>query len=506
MRIGIYNRHLSGVGGGEKHMLAMAEILSQHHAVDVITHQLLDLRTAGARLGVDLERVRLRAIEHRPEPELAPITADYDLFINASDGTFLPSRAPRSVLLVYFPTPLRATPWVRLKWRLGHLIRRVLMVPQYASGFYGPQRWEAMTVRWLCRHARVDVPTWPWESQVGLRLYLTSDRPVEGLRLSARSQPVAQVSVPARRMAAVDVRVPVVAGGPAQLDITLPDAGCAVAIADVEVVTRRHRLYRLMFRRWLREWGQRLEALYPTLDLSHLDTYDTICANSRYTQGWIRRYWDRDSVVFYPPVDVDLFEPRPKEQQILSVGRFFTTGHNKKHLAMIRAFREMLAHGLTGWELHLAGGASLGDLNAAYLADVQAAARGAPIHVHTDVSFDALRQLYGASAIYWHAAGLGADPERDPVRYEHFGLTTVEAMAAGAVPVVIDGGGQREIVTHGSDGFLWSSTEELRALTRELIADPQRRAAMAAAARARSQAFGREAFAARLWEIVGSRR
>lgn len=507
MRIGIYNRHLSGVGGGEKHMLAMAEVLSQRHAVEVVTHQLLDLPAAGAHLGVNLARVQLRAVDQRPEPELAPITADYDLFINASDGTFLPSRAARSILLVYFPTPLHATRWVRLKWRLGHLIQRVLMVPHYASGFYGPQRLpgrsDTVTVRWLRHRARLIVPTWPTESQVGLRLSVTSDRAVEGLTFSADGRTVAQVAVPARRVVPVDVRVPVSGDRAVHLDITLPDAGGTVAIADVEVTTLRHRLYRTLFQCWFREWGQRLDALYPTLDLTHLDTYDTICANSRYTQGWIRRYWHRDSVVFYPPVDVHLFEPRPKGQKILSVGRFFRTGHNKKHLAMIRAFRAMLDRGLTDWELHLAGGASLGDLNAMYLADVVNAASGAPIYIHTDISFDALRRLYGESAIYWHAAGLGEDPERHPVRYEHFGLTTVEAMAAGAVPVVIDGGGQREIVTHGVDGFLWSSTAELQTFTRDLITDPRRRAVMAAAARERSQAFNREAFTARVWEIVG---
>lgn len=509
MKVGIYNRHLTGVGGGEKHMLAMAEVLSRHHMVDVLTHHVLDLPAAGARLGLDLSRVRLRALEARPEPDLAPVTADYDLFINASDGTFLPSQAPRSILLVYFPTPVRDTSWTRLKWHLGHWLRRTLLVPRFAAGFYGPEKLGSRTVRWTKHRARLEIPRPPGADTLNIRLTLTADRSVGSVRFFANGQPVAVCAVRAKGVTSIEVPVLVRNRGAVELDISTPPDGrsdsgheLGVAVVDVQVDAALYRLYQLVFQRWFRELGQRLDALYPVLDLCHLDTYDRICANSCYTQRWVRRYWGEESIVFHPPVDVDLFNPLPKHQKILSVGRFFTTGHNKKHLAMIRAFRQMADERLSGWELHLAGGTSLGTANAEYLAQVRSEAKGAPIYIHADIAFDDLRRLYGESAIYWHAAGYGEDPERHPVRYEHFGLTTAEAMAAGAVPVVIDGGGQPEIVTHGVDGFLWTSVDQLRALTGRLVADSKLRRRMGAAARERSRAFGREPFEARLWEII----
>ena len=54
---------------------------------------------------------------------------------------------------------------------------------------------------------------------------------------------------------------------------------------------------------------------------------------------------------------------------------------------------------------------------------------------------------------------------------EHFGITTVEAMAHGCVPVVVRLGGQLEIVQDGVNGRLWGSLGELVAITRELMAD-----------------------------------
>ncbi|MFQ5595283.1 MAG: glycosyltransferase family 4 protein [Anaerolineae bacterium] len=509
MRIGIYNRHLTGVGGGEKHMLTMAEVLSRRHEVEVLTHHVLDLPAAGAQLGLELSRARLRSLEDRPDPELAPVTAEYDLFINASDGTFVPSRAKRSILLVYFPTPVRNTRSARLRWQLGHRLRRELMVPRYVAGFYAPEKLNDMTVRWTDGQARLEIPVPRRVSALRVRLTLTANRFVDPVRLFVDDRQVAECAVPTGHLTPVEVSVPVPGHGPANLEIATPLAdgphrqkAAGVGVADVEIGTARHGVYRRVFKHWFRELGQRLDALYPVLHLNHLDTYTTICANSEYTQRWIRRYWGKESVVFYPPVDVDLFEPLPKRRQILSVGRFFTTGHNKKHLVMIRAFCEMVAGGLAGWELHLAGGTSLGAANAQYLARVQAAAEGAPIRIHADISFDALSRLYGESAIYWHAAGYGENPQRHPVRYEHFGLTTVEAMAAGAVPVVIHGGGQPEIVTHGVDGFLWASLDDLRNLTGRLIQDSELRRRMATAARQRSRAFGRGPFEARLWQLL----
>jgi glycosyltransferase involved in cell wall biosynthesis len=81
------------------------------------------------------------------------------------------------------------------------------------------------------------------------------------------------------------------------------------------------------------------------------------------------------------------------------------------------------------------------------------------------------------------------------MRVEHFGISTVEAMAAGCVPVVINRGGQTEIIEHGTTGFLWDTLAELKEYTATLVNDEALRARMAEAARTSAQRFSREAFA-----------
>jgi glycosyltransferase involved in cell wall biosynthesis len=95
--------------------------------------------------------------------------------------------------------------------------------------------------------------------------------------------------------------------------------------------------------------------------------------------------------------------------------------------------------------------------------------------------------------------GYGEDPERHPERFEHFGMTTAEAMAAGCVPMVIAAGGQVEIVRDGGDGFWWSSPAELKGcVSRFLGMSPAAVARMRSAARERACSFGPGPFRERL--------
>jgi glycosyltransferase involved in cell wall biosynthesis len=231
-----------------------------------------------------------------------------------------------------------------------------------------------------------------------------------------------------------------------------------------------------------------------------LDSYDLVVANSRFTQRWIDAWWGRPSVVLEPPVG--LRESGAKEPINLSVGRFFAPGrgHAKKQLEMVQAFDRLCGSGLEGWELHLVGGCSPEDQP--YLDEVRRAARGLPVVFHVDASGAEVDALYRRASLYWHATGLGEDLEADPVRAEHFGITTVEAMSAAAVPVVMAAGGQPEIVTDGVDGMLVRSADELVSATASLIDRPERRTDMAAAAVRAAQRFGLETFTARLERLV----
>ncbi len=236
--------------------------------------------------------------------------------------------------------------------------------------------------------------------------------------------------------------------------------------------------------------------------LARLESWDVRVCPSSFVQEWVRRRWATDCEILHPPAEIALCRALSKEQLILTAGRFYATGPTKKHAVMVRAFRELCDTGLHGWKLLVAGGTHPRPDHQQYLEEVRALAEGYPVEVVTDLSFQEILPLYGRAAIYWHATGAGEDETARPELFEQFGMTIVEAMASGAVPVVIGGGGVRDIVRSGTDGFLWQTPDELKSRTLELIRDTQLRASLSQNAIARAKEFSREAFEARVDRII----
>jgi len=208
--------------------------------------------------------------------------------------------------------------------------------------------------------------------------------------------------------------------------------------------------------------------------------------------------------VLHPPVRPTV-RPAEKAPLILVLGRFFdpSYGHSKKQHELLATFRELHRRGaVPGWRLAIVGGCD--GKNRDYALAVKRAARGLPVEVHVNATGAVVERLLGEASLYWHGTGLGEDPERHPERFEHFGISVVEAMAAGAVPLVFGAAGPAEIVRDGVDGIHWRTLDQLADATTDLVGDPDRRAALAAAAVERASDFSATRFAERLTALVES--
>lgn len=205
-----------------------------------------------------------------------------------------------------------------------------------------------------------------------------------------------------------------------------------------------------------------------------LSRYQTVVCNSRFTKESLDPRLGNRAIVIYPPVRPVEEGFRKKEKLILSVGRFTGFHAAKKQHVLIEAFAQGLKNKkLNGWRLVLAGGLLPGDQD--YFDRLKKMVKGLPIIIEANISHDNLTNYYQRASIYWHAAGYG---ETDPRWMEHFGITTVEAMSAGAVPVVFAGGGQQEIVEEGTSGYLWHTIDELIERTTEMMRNTRKREAM----------------------------
>ncbi|MGB9706538.1 MAG: glycosyltransferase family 4 protein [Microgenomates group bacterium] len=230
-----------------------------------------------------------------------------------------------------------------------------------------------------------------------------------------------------------------------------------------------------------------------------LKSIDEVVCNSRFTKKFIDKEYGVKSKVIYPPVAVEEFKPSKKNNIILSVGRFSRLMQAKRQDVLVDTFGQM-AENLSDWQLILAGGTDVGKDKA--FDALKKKARNLPVKIIENPSFSELKKLYAQAKIFWAATGFGVEENRKPEKVEHFGITTVEAMAAGCVPLVIAKGGQKEIVNHGVNGFLWQKKEELMKLTQQLIKDDQFLRKLSLEAIKKSKIFSRGRFCEEFSSLV----
>ena len=238
--------------------------------------------------------------------------------------------------------------------------------------------------------------------------------------------------------------------------------------------------------------------------------YRAVIAYSDYARTHILAALSADQMprwpveIVYPPVPQVVADRALKRPIILTVGRFFTGGHNKRHDLMITAFRRVLETLGGEVEMHLAGSSTPGPEHMRYLETLMQRAEGMPVTFHVNASRETLEDLYRRAAIYWHATGLGGDLANHPELAEHFGISLVEAMSGECVPMAFDAGGPREIITQGVDGFLYASVDELVTLTANILHPDAaaRRQAIGHAASERARAFAPERFSERVREVL----
>ncbi len=207
-----------------------------------------------------------------------------------------------------------------------------------------------------------------------------------------------------------------------------------------------------------------------------LQTWKQIVVYSDFVAKVLSASWKTNKVmVLSPYVDVDVFKPGKKENRIISTGRFFahSQSNSKRQDVLLAAFQKFSeTHAKEKWKLSLVGNIDPNPDSFTFVEQLRAQAKGYDVDIATDISFDELCDLYAKSKIYWHAAGYGVNEQTHPENTEHFGITTLEAMASGAIPVVVPKGGQVEIV--GDERLFWNEVDELIAKTTDLCALPKK--------------------------------
>jgi len=200
---------------------------------------------------------------------------------------------------------------------------------------------------------------------------------------------------------------------------------------------------------------------------------DRLVANSNAVRERIERFYGREADVVHPPVEIAELRPdgAPQRQRFLWVGRLVPY---KRPLEVAEAFRGLPQ------QLTMVGiGPQEEELRAMLPPNVE---------LRGWVSREQLIDLYRGAAGFIH------------VGEEDFGITMVEALAAGAPVIALDAGGARDIVRDGLDGVLLDEPDAgaLRGAVERVAATEWDRGALPS----RAAEFSRDRFAVRMRELL----
>lgn len=212
-----------------------------------------------------------------------------------------------------------------------------------------------------------------------------------------------------------------------------------------------------------------------------LDGYDDVVVYSEFSARHFRDRAKRFSqriprVTVLPPASPIYEGGDPSARvpgRIANVGRFSRGGHCKRQDTLIDAFRTLsVESGRADLELHLVGTVAADAASRDYYLDLRRRAGDLPVTFHPNAAPGRLRRIYESSSYYWHATGFGTSETLLPERMEHFGISVVEAMSAGAIPLVYAAAGPAELVQDGVTGAHWRTVAELVRLQLELFNAP----------------------------------
>lgn len=236
------------------------------------------------------------------------------------------------------------------------------------------------------------------------------------------------------------------------------------------------------------------------LNKTKLSRVTNIVCNSNFTKGFIDKEFDVNSIVIYPPIDVMAFKAGKKENVILSVGRFSQLLQAKRQDILIKAFKRMVDQGLKNWKLVLAGATDVGGDN--YYQELEKTIEKYPIQLIKNPDFQNVKKLYSKSKIFWSASGFGIDEEKEPQKVEHFGMTIVEAMVSGCLPIVVKKGGAKEIIINQENGFFWETENQLIEVTSKILDDEKLLEKMQGKVIESGRRFSTQSFTKKFNEII----
>jgi|SRR3989339_99887 len=212
---------------------------------------------------------------------------------------------------------------------------------------------------------------------------------------------------------------------------------------------------------------------------------DLVLANSKNVQMRLKFYCNIDSEVVYPPIDLEKFGKQPAQASLGGQGSYYLSFGRLDQLKrvddIVRAFHLMPEKQL----IIASGGPELPKIK-------QLAVGHGNIEVLGFVDDEKLAELVGNCIANIYIP-----------KQEDFGMTPLEAAAAGKPTIGVDDGGLRETIIHQETGYLIPKNYQLKDLVKAIQwLDAQKAAEMSAECKKQAERFSKEKFVEKVRSVV----
>lgn len=203
--------------------------------------------------------------------------------------------------------------------------------------------------------------------------------------------------------------------------------------------------------------------------------YDGVVVNSRYTANAVDQMLKvynvpaRPIYVLSPPVPVPseeeqarILSQKPWDAQstlAVNIGRFMAGGHNKRQDIVLNLAERCQSEKLP-IKFELYGGLNSNPDDQAFFAGLMEQAARTKAVLRMNAARAEIETALANAILYVHPCGMGCYPSFKPEQVEHFGITVVEAMAHGVLPLVYKWGGPAEIVSETGVGATFETMAE----------------------------------------------
>lgn len=208
---------------------------------------------------------------------------------------------------------------------------------------------------------------------------------------------------------------------------------------------------------------------------------DLFLTNSPFTGEIIKAYLGTEPTIVYPPVEVKKFfsnnDWEDRENKVINVGTFMPFKQQLKLLKVAKSNPNIKF-------------VLIGLLEKQHEKYHQEIMRNKPKNVTLlhDVSIETLKEELSTSKAYIHLCP------------EHFGISIIEAIAAGCAPMVYYVGGPAEIL--GNSAIQWSKIEELTNSVRSIIENKEKWKKIVKGARNKIDSFKSSVFEQKIRGLI----